>query len=53
MRGYSLRWRLLGPMVVLFGLGVAVSLLAYRGEVSRLGGDLWNGTLQEQAQEFV
>jgi len=53
MRGYSLRWRLLGPMVVLFGLGVAVSLLAYRSEVSRLGGDLWNGTLQEQAQEFL
>lgn len=53
MRGYSLRWRLLTAMVVLFGLGLAASLVSYFGEVGRLSGNLWNDTLQEQARELL
>jgi len=53
MRGYSLRRRLLAAMVLLFGLGVAASLVAYLSEVGRLSGNLWNDTLQEQARELL
>lgn len=53
MRGYSLRWRLLAAMGLLFGLGVAASLVSYLGEIGRLSGNLWNDTLQEQAREFL
>ena len=53
MRGYSLRQRLLAAMVLLFGLGVATSLVSYFSEVGRLSGNLWNDTLQEQAREFL
>jgi len=53
MRGYSLRRRLLAAMVLLFGLGVAASLVAYRSEVGRLSDNLGNDTLQEQAREFL
>jgi len=53
MHGYSLRWRLLGAMVLLFAFGVLASLVSYRSEVSRLGGNLWNDTLQEQARELL
>lgn len=53
MRGYSLRRRLLAAMVLLFGLGVAASLVSYLSEVGRLSGNLWNDTLQEQAREFL
>lgn len=53
MRGYSLRWRLLTAMLLLFAFGVVASLVAYRSEVSRLGGSLWNDTLQEQARELL
>lgn len=53
MRGYSLRRRLLAAMVLLFGLGVAASLVSYFSEVGRLSGNLWNDTLQEQARELL
>lgn len=53
MRGYSLRRRLLAAMVLLFGLGVAASLVAYRSEVGWLSGNLRKDTLQEQAREFL
>ena len=53
IRGRSLRWQLLGAMVLIFVFGVAATLISYRTEVMRLGNDLWNRTLQEQAREFL
>jgi len=53
IRGRSLRWQLLGAMIVIFAFGVGATWLSYRSEVMRLGNDLWNRTLQEQAREFL
>jgi two-component system sensor histidine kinase QseC len=53
IRGRSLRWQLLGAMVLIFAFGVGATWLSYRSEVMRLGDDLWNRTLQEQAREFL
>jgi signal transduction histidine kinase len=53
MRGLSLRWQLLGAMVLIFALGVGATWLSYRSEVARLGNDLWDRTLQEQARELL
>lgn len=53
MRSYSLRWRLLGAMAIIFAFGVVATLVSYRSEVMRLGNDLWNRTLQEQARELL
>lgn len=53
MRGLSLRWQLLGAMVLIFAFGVGATWLSYRSEVMRLGDTLWDRTLQEQAREFL
>jgi two-component system sensor histidine kinase TctE len=53
MRGLSLRGQLLGAMVLIFAFGVGATWLSYRSEVMRLGNNLWDRTLQEQAREFL
>ncbi len=53
IRGRSLRWQLLGAMILIFAFGVGATWLSYRSEVMRLGNNLWNRTLQEQAREFL
>ena len=53
MRGLSLRWQLLGAMVLIFAFGVGATWISYRSEVMRLGNSLWDRTLQEQARELL
>ena len=51
--GFSLRWRILGVMALVFALGVAAALISYRHEVRSHGRDLRSRTLQEQARELA
>ena len=51
--GFSLRWRILGVMALVFAFGVAAALISYRQEVRSHGKDLRDRTLQEQARELV
>lgn len=52
-RTHSLRGRLLGAMLAVFGLGFGVALVSYRFEVHSIVSDLHARTLQAQAREFV
>lgn len=52
-RSHSLRGRLLGAMLAVFGLGFAVAFVSYRFEVHHIVSDLHARTLQAQARELV
>jgi len=52
-RTHSLRFRLLGGMFVVFALGLAASLIAYRYEVGNVVKDVRGRTLEAQARELL
>ncbi len=52
-RTHSLRFRLLGGMVVVFTLGLAASLVDYRYEVNNIVKDVRGRTLEAQARELL
>lgn len=52
-RGYSLRVRLLGAMILIFAAGLLASFIAYGLEVNKRVRDLQASTLQQQARALL